>query len=63
MLALAVALAVGWGLSYAVPANAGYLSYALLVAGLAMGFFWHVRHRRSVAKGDEPLEAPLMNKP
>jgi uncharacterized membrane protein HdeD (DUF308 family) len=56
VLALGLALAMGWGLSYVISANAGYLSLALLVSGLVLGIVWHVRHRRRVAKGDEPLE-------
>ncbi|WP_411879122.1 hypothetical protein [Polaromonas sp. YR568] len=56
MLALGLALAMGWGLGYVVSANAGYLSLALLVLGFGMGIAWHVRHRRSIEKGDEPLD-------
>jgi hypothetical protein len=56
MLALGLALAMGWGLSHIVSANAGYLSLALLALGLALGIAWHVRHRRSIAKDDEALE-------
>lgn len=56
MAALGLALAIGWGLSYAVSFNTGYLSLALLVPGLVLGIVWHVRQRRSVAKDKDVLE-------
>jgi hypothetical protein len=56
MAALAVALAIGWGLSYTVFFNNGYLSLALLVLGLVLGIVWHLRQRRSIAKDKNVLE-------
>jgi hypothetical protein len=56
MATLAVALAIGWGLSYTVFFNTGYLSLALLVLGLILGIVWHVRQRRSIAKDKNVLE-------
>jgi hypothetical protein len=53
MVAVGVALLAGWGLSHIVSVNAGYLSLALLVLGLAPGIVWHVRHRRRIAEVDD----------
>lgn len=50
MVALVAALAMGWGLSYIVSFNGGYLGLALLVLGLALGIVWHLRHQRSIVK-------------
>lgn len=57
MLPTAIALAL-W--QYVLPANTVYtgrFGLGILVTGIALGIFWHLRHRKAIRKKEDPVEA------